>query len=58
MTTAVLSLTHGIGHVGMNTFAKLNRWFMLIGYSRAYGELRRLGYYKEADHILKEMKSL
>ena len=58
MTTATLSMTYRVANFSMNMFAKINRWFLLIGYSRAHGELRRLGYDKVADNLLKEMKSL
>jgi len=58
MNAIVHSATHSIGDWISNTRAKFNRSFNLIGYARAAGELRRLGYYKEAEYCLEQMRNL
>lgn len=37
---------------------KVSVFFQIVGYSRAAGELTRLGYHKEASNCLKMMKEL
>lgn len=58
MTAAVLSLSTNTADFSKTIFAKVNRWFMLIGYSRAMAEMVRLGYYKEAENLMKDFKAL
>lgn len=35
-----------------------NRFFMILGYARAASELARLGYYKEAQHLMMQASEL
>ena len=42
----------------LDIWTKLDTFFKIVGYSRACGELRRLGYHSEADFCLKQIKEL
>ena len=39
-------------------FERVNKAFTIVGYSRAIGQLTRLGYHKEAENCLKLLKEL
>lgn len=58
MTAAVLSLSSsGIGF-SKTFFAKVNRWFMVMGYTRGISELTRLGELEAANNLRKELAAL
>lgn len=58
MNAIVHSATHSIGDWVSGVWNKLNRTIDTIGYARAAEELRRLGYYKEAENCLRQMRNL
>ena len=58
MNAIVLDATHSLTDWISETRAKFSRSFNRIGYARAAGELRRLGYYKEAEYCLERMRKL
>lgn len=58
MTAAVLSLSSsGIGF-SKTFFAKANRWFMVMGYTRGISELTRLGELEAANNLRKQLADL
>ena len=58
MTAAVLSMSSNATDFGKTIFAKITRWFMVVSYSRAIGELTRLGLDEEARNLTKDLKAL
>ena len=58
MTTAVLSLSSNATDLGKTIFAKITRWFMVVSYVRAMGELTRLGMTEEVENLKKDFKAL
>lgn len=38
--------------------SKANKWFQVIGYARAAGELARMGFHKEAQECIKQAAKL
>jgi hypothetical protein len=58
MNAIVYTATHSIGDWVSGVWNKLSITVNRIGYARAAGELRRLGYYKEAEYCLEQMRKL
>ena len=58
MNAIVYTATHSITDWIDSVLFKFNRSFNRIGYARAAGELRRLGYHKEAEYCLEQMRNL
>lgn len=58
MTAIVYMTTHSIADWVSRIAHGYTRFFTRLGYARAAGELRRLGYHNEADACLKEMRKL
>ena len=58
MNAIVYTATHSLTDWFSDFRAKFSRSFNRIGYARAAGELRRLGYYKEAEYCLEQMGKL
>lgn len=58
MNAIVYGVTHSLTDLISNVCVKIVRLFNRIGYARAAAELRRLGYYKEADRCIEQMAKL
>ena len=58
MNAIVYNTTHSLFDWISDVWFKFDRTFNRIGYARAAGELRRLGYHEEANHCIKEMNRL
>jgi hypothetical protein len=58
MTAAVLSLSSGGVGFSKTFFAKVNRWFMVMSYTRAISELTRLGELEAANNLRKQLADL
>ena len=58
MNTIVYTATHSFTGWFSDFRTKFNRSVNRTQYARAGRELRRLGYYKEAENCLREMRKL
>ena len=58
MNAIVYTATHSLTDWFSDFRAKFSRSFNRIGYARASEELRRLGYHKEAEYCLEQMRKL
>lgn len=58
MTAAVLSLSSSSIDFSKTFFAKVNCWFMVMGYTRAISELTRLGELEAANNLRKQLADL
>lgn len=58
MAAIVYTATHSLADWFGDIYTKFNRSVNRTQYARAAGELRRLGYYKEAENCLREMRKL